>query len=168
MKLSLLLISIFSWNSLYTQRKVQGYYENFDGCTIDIYPNSTFYFSWHFDMAGSWTKGSWTYDNDTIILTMIPIYDTVTYSTGNNLPADSIVLSLDTIAERKTPQPANVLYSGGQNRYPWPTKLLFRKNRPYYLNEHSQVVVKWERPFGMRRGKKYPNWFARRPAVGLY
>ncbi len=163
MKPSLLLICIISWNSLYAQGKIPGHYENFDGCAIDIYPDSTFHFSWHFDMMGSWTKGRWSSDRDTIILTAIPIFDTVTYLTKNNGSADSLVLSLDTIAERKSPEPSNVLYSGGQNRYPCPKKLLFRKNRLYYLNEDSKVEVKWERPFGSRRGKKYPNWFVRRP-----
>lgn len=162
MKPSLLIICIISWNSLFAQRKIPGHYENFDGCTIDIYLNSTFYFSWHFDMMGSWTKGSCSFDKDTIILTMIPIYDTVTYTTNNNRSADSLILSLDTIAERRSPEPSNVLYAGGQNRHPCPTRLLFRKNRLYYLNEDSQVEVRWERPFGSRRGKKYPNWFVRR------
>ena len=114
-------------------------------------------------MMGSWTKGSWNCDKDTIILTMIPIYDTVTYTTKNNRSADSLILSLDTIAERKSTEPSNVLYSGGQNRYPCPLRLLFRKNRLYYLNVDSQVEVKWERPFGSRRRKKYANWFVRRP-----
>lgn len=162
MKRSLLLIFIISWNSLSAQGKITGHYENFNGCAIDIYPDSKFYFSWHFDMSGSWTKGSLSYDKDTIVLIMIPIYDTI-YPTKNNGSADSLVLSLDTIAKRKSPEPSNVLYSGGQNRYPCPTRLLFRKNRLYYLNEDSKVEVKWERPFGSRRRKKYPNWFVRRP-----
>jgi hypothetical protein len=162
MKPSFLLICIISWDSLSAQRNIPGHYENFDGCAIDIYPDSTFHFSWHFDMEGSWTKGSWGCDKDTIILIMIPIYDTVTYPTRNNGSADSIILSLDTVAERISPEPSNVLYTGGQNRYPCPTRLLFRKNRLYYLSEDSKVAVSWERPFGLRRGKKYPNWFVRR------
>ena len=158
MKPVFLLTCITFWNSIAVQHKLIGHYENFDGCAIDIYPDSTFHFSWHFDMMASWTKGSWSCDGDTIILIAIPIYDTVTY----NGSADSLILSLDTIPERKSPEPSNVLYSGGQNRHPSPAKLLFRKNRLYYLDEENKVDVSWERPFGSNHGKKYPNWFVRR------
>lgn len=163
MKPSFLLICIISWNTLSAQHIFPGHYENFDGCAVDFYPDSTFHFSWHFDLMGSWTKGRWSCDRDTIILTAIPIFDTVTYLTKTSGSVDSLVLSLDTVPERKSPEPSNVLYSGGQNKYPCPAKLLFRKNHLYYLNEEGQAEVKWERPFLLRRGKKYPNWFVKRP-----
>ena len=134
MKPSLLLIWIISWNSLSAQHKIPGHFENFDGSAIDLCPDSTFYFSWHFDMMGSWTKGSWSCDRETIVLTMIPIYDTVTYTTDNKGSTDSIMLSLDTIPERKSSELSNVLYSGGQNMHPCPT-------RP--LNTFQMKIRKW-------------------------
>jgi hypothetical protein len=145
------------------QSKIVGHYQDYSGCALDIYPDSTFYFSWHFDLQASWTKGVWKYSKDTVHLKMIPIYDTATYGTKENRTFDSLILSLDTIPERIAPPADSILYSGGQNIYPYPTKLLFRKNRLYYIDDRGRLRVKWQRGFWSgRHGKRFPPWLVKR------
>ena len=163
MKAKLLLTCAISWHALAAQPLILGHYRNFDGCEIDLHADSTFYFSWHFDLMGSWTIGRWHLGHDTIILTAIPIYDTLTYRTENGGTADSLVLSQDTIPVRRSPDPPDWLHAGGQNWHPCLARLLFRKGRLYYLNDKGRTKVRWQRRWGERRGTKYPDWFVLQP-----
>jgi len=67
--------------SLNAQNKVAGHYSNYFGGSLNIAPDSTFKYSWHFDLQGSWTKGKWRITKDTVYFDMIPVYDTVSYAT---------------------------------------------------------------------------------------
>jgi len=85
---------------------------------MDINPDATFKYSWHFDLQGSWTKGTWRVNNDTVYFHMIPIYDTIRYKGRDNRMVDSLILSVDEKSGQITMQDAGVLYSGGQNIKP--------------------------------------------------
>jgi hypothetical protein len=95
---------------------------------------------------------------------MIPKYDTANYKTKDNRVLDSLILSRDTIPGRIAPEADGVLYTGGQNTHPFPTKLLFRRNRLYNIDDSGKLKVKWEGSFWSdgRHHKKYPPWFVKR------
>ena len=86
---------------------------------------------------------------DTIYLTMVPIYDTLSYITKNGMNADSLILSVDEKAGRITIQETILLYSGGQNRESCPAKLVYRKNRLYGIDKQGRLDKKWSRGFRM-------------------
>jgi hypothetical protein len=157
MKVSSFLYFILLCTSLHAQSIVAGHYEDHFGGSLNISPDSTFKYSWHFDLQGGWTKGRWRMTKDTVYFTMIPIYDTVSYVLKNGEVADSLILSEDEIPERVTIN-LSVLSSGGQNIQPYPTKLLYRKNRLYTIDKHGKPITKWRQGWSK---KKWPPWFAR-------
>ena len=136
-----LLFLSFTSNS---QIKIVGQYRDYFGNRILLNPDSTFKFSWRFDLAASWTKGIWSIKNDTILFHMIPIYDTLSIIDSNMKSVDTLVLSADETSERvNTAQNMkNVLQSGGQNRVAYPGKLLFRKGKLYKIQNGRLVTNK--------------------------
>ncbi|HEV3252626.1 MAG TPA: hypothetical protein VGZ71_16820 [Puia sp.] len=158
MKTASFLYFIVVCASLNAQSIVAGHYRNYFGGSVNIAPDSTFKYSWHFDLQGSWTKGRWRMTKDTVYFTMIPVYDTISHTIKNGEIGDSLVLSVDEIPERITLN-LNALYSGGQNIQPYPTKLLYRKNRLYEIDKLGKLNKKWRRGFWSK--KKWPPWFAR-------
>jgi hypothetical protein len=158
MKGALFLYSIVICTSLNAQSIVAGHYRNYFGGSLNIVPDSTFKYSWHFDLQGSWTNGKWRMIKDTVYFTMIPVYDTITHAIKNGEIVDSLVLSLDEIPKRTTIN-LNVLYSGGQNIQPYPTKLLYRKNRLYEIDKHGKLDKKWGKNLWSKR--KWPPWFTK-------
>ena len=50
---------------LTAQDKVVGRYRDYFGNRIQLNVDNTFKYTWNFDMAASWTKGTWALINDT-------------------------------------------------------------------------------------------------------
>lgn len=69
----------------------------FDQLTLQS--DHTFLYEWHFDLAGSWSIGTWIQYGERIVFTMIPVCDTVT-ADGIAMMQDSLVYSLDKNAQR--------------------------------------------------------------------
>jgi hypothetical protein len=142
------LITIFTLLSSayfgFAQGKITGHYCDHFGSRIELNADSTFKYTWHIDLSGSWTKGKWTFKNDTVYFQMIPTYDSVSYKNNNGTSADKLILSVDEIAERMTPeQYAGMgLSSGGQNVQKYPEKLFFKKGRLYKIYNRHLVVKK--------------------------
>jgi hypothetical protein len=131
--------------SSYGQKDVSGKYHNYFSSELILNTDSSYYYSYHFDLCSSWSSGKWTYKNDTILLMYIPVYDTLMYyDSTNNKTIDTLVLSNDS----KTNQISfnewllNELSSGGQNRVSNPTRLLYRKTRLYEIQENGQLKDK--------------------------
>ena len=135
-----------------------GRYRDYFGSRIELNADSTFKYTWHFDLSGSWTKGKWTYENDTVHLHMIPTHDTISYKNENGTSADKLILSVDETAERLTPeQYAGMgLSSGGQNVQRYPDKLFFKKGRLYKIY-NGRLVVKKQKGFWTT--KKWNPWY---------
>jgi hypothetical protein len=95
---------------------------------------------------------------DTVYFTMIPVYDTLSHAVKNGEIRDSLILSVNEIPERITVD-LQGLSSGGQNIEPYPTKLLYRKNRLYEIDNLGKLNKKWRRGFWSK--KKWPPWFER-------
>jgi len=139
------------------QENVVGKYRDHFGNRIQLNIDSTFEYTWSFDMSASWTKGTWTLRGDTVYFHMVPTYDTLTQTNVNGIISDTLILSTDKIPERFTQKEfaAMLLSSGGQNRMDYPDKLLFRKGRLYKI-QNGKIVLKKRR--GFWSGKKQKKW----------
>ena len=142
-------ILLFGSLKFVCSNKIAGRYRDYFGNRIRLDTDHTFKCTWNFDMVASWTKGTWTLRNDTIYFSMIPTYDTLSYTTPTGSTPDSLILSTDEISERIIPEQSAVavFYSGGQNRMAFPDKLLFRKGRLYKILD-GKVVVKSKKALG--------------------
>lgn len=144
--------------SLFAQDKIVGYYRDYFGSQIQINADSTFKYTWHFDLSASWTKGTWSFKKDTLYFHMIPTYDTITDKNKDGTSADKLILSVNDTSERlSSKQLADMgLPSGGQNFYPCPDKLFFKKGRLYGI-QNGRLVVKKQKGFWTK--KKWRPWF---------
>ena len=143
---------------LFAQDKISGRYRDYFGSRILLNSDGSFKYTWNFDLASSWTKGTWKLQGDTVFFTMVPTYDTLSYINSNNITADSLILSTDETPERFTKEhfAAMLLSSGGQNRMNYPEKLLFKKGRLYKIQEGKLVTKKQK---GFWSNKKWDPWF---------
>jgi hypothetical protein len=140
------------------QDKITGNYRDHFSSRIQLNADGTFKYTWHFDLSASWTKGTWSMDNDTIYFHMIPTYDTISYKNNDGTPADKLILSVDETPERLTPeQYASMgLSSGGQNIQSYPIKLFFKSERLYNIQNGKLVKKKIK---GFWTNKKWSPWF---------
>jgi hypothetical protein len=158
MKILMIALLVTLSFSLFAQDKVIGRYRDYFGNRIQFNADKTFKYTWNFDMAASWTKGTWILTDDTVYLQMAPTYDTLSQAKPNNILSDTLILSTDEIPERVTQAEfaGMFLSGGGQNRRNYPDKLLFRKGRLYKV-QNRKLVTKKQKGFGT--GKKWNPWF---------
>lgn len=144
--------------SLFAQDKIAGHYRNYFGSRIQLNADSTFKYTWHFDLSGSWTKGIWSLKNDTVYFRMIPTYDTVSYKNNDGTSTDKLILSVDETSDRITSeQYASMgLSSGGQNIQPYPDKLFFKCQKLFEIRNGKLVKKKIK---GFWTKKKWRPWF---------
>jgi hypothetical protein len=155
--LTVTLLLILS-NNLFAQNKIIGRYRDYFGSRIQLNTDNTFKYTWHFDMVGSWTKGTWTLTGDTVYFRMTPTYDTLSQTNSIGIISDTLILSTDEIPEHFTQSEfaSLLLSSHGQNRTSYPDKLLFRKGRLYKI-QNGKLVIRKQKGFGT--GKKWIPWF---------
>jgi hypothetical protein len=153
--LTLLLTLSFA---LFAQDMVVGRYRDYFGNRIQFNADSTFEHTWNFDMAASWTKGTWRLMGDTVYLDMVPTYDTISHINASGSPSDTLILSTDETPERITQTRfiSTLLSSGGQSRMNYPNKLLLRKGRMYKI-QNGKLVTKKQK--GFWTSKKWDPWF---------
>jgi hypothetical protein len=142
---------------LNAQNKIVGIYADFFGRNLELKTDSTFDYSYRFDLHATWTQGVWSLKNDTIYFKWIPVYDTILVGSSSGEYKDSLILSLNRTAERIEPPDPHVLYSGGQNFYPYPKKLFYHRNRLYGISQEGQLNKNKTR--GIWTKKKFPPWY---------
>ena len=136
-----------------------GKYQDYFGDRIEIKADSTFRYSWQFDLAASWSKGIWKIKNDTVYFKTIPVYDTLRYKNNQGKFVDSLVLSdLEKPKLIFTPNIDEMLSSGGQNREQCPLKLFLKDERLYGITEYGKLVTKKVRGF-WDPSKKWDPWY---------
>lgn len=155
--LILILLQAFSV-SLFAQVKIFGRYHDYFGTSIQINGDCTFKYSWHFDMSGSWTKGTWKTKGDTIYFHVVPIYDTVSNKNSDGISSDSLILSVDETSVRITPAQyaGRGLYSVQQSIFEYPEKLVYKKDR-LYLVKNGRLIKK--KHLRLWTKKKFPPWY---------
>jgi hypothetical protein len=155
--LYLILFLIADVFSAFGQNNICGEYHNHFSSRLILNLDSTYNYTWRFDLAYSWSNGKWVLKNDTLYLKCIPIYDTANYndSIGNFKPSygDSLILSIDDKSERISSGTAILTFisSGGQNRSPNPNKLFFRRNKLYEIKSNGHLDRKRIKGFWTRR-----------------
>jgi hypothetical protein len=144
--------------ALFGQDKIIGRYRDYFGSRIQLNPDSTFEYTWHFDLSASWTKGTWTVNKDTVYFHMVPTYDTITYKNKDGTYAEKLILSVDQTPERLTQEEVASmgLPSGGQNFIPYPEKLVYKKDRLYGI-KNGRIIKKKQKGFWTK--KKWNPWF---------
>lgn len=162
----LLIIPLFSP----AQTSPAGKYRNYSGERIEIYPDSSFTYTWHFDINSSWSKGKWTVKGTIISFQFIPVYDTIRITNANG-GRDSLLLSADDHAERIISQAPPVridsirsiklnleaaLNSGGQNIHPFPGELIIKRNKLYPIRNGKKYSKKQK---GFWSNKKWPAYY---------
>lgn len=144
----------------FAQDNIPGRYHNYFGCRLHLNPDSTFKYTWHLDTQSGWTKGTWSQKKDTIYFRMVPTYDTVRLTKPGERIVDSLLISSDEISERLTMAGFSdtVLWSGGQNRSGYPTKLVWKKGRLYNI-QNGRLVTKRQKGFWTK--KKWIPWYVK-------
>jgi len=80
MKILIIAILLSISFSLFAQKIMAGRYRDYFGSRIELNVDSTFKYTWNFDLSASWTKGTWTLVGDTVYFQMIPTYDTLSHA----------------------------------------------------------------------------------------
>ena len=135
------------------------YYDRF-GNKLELRADSTFSHSWQIDLASSWSQGSWTARNDTVFITIVPVFDTLKTSSKYIGTVDSLVLSADKSSDMISMETyaMNSIASGGQNRERPPLKLYYKRERLYYMDINNQLVSRKVKSFTTRN--KVVSWFS--------
>lgn len=160
-----LIFLIFSSSLLHGQTNVSGNYHNYFGRKLILNSDSTYNYSYHFDLGSSWSYGKWIIKNDTVYLSNIVVYDTTSYQDtlkdGNIAQKTEVLLSSDdkpdSISQGETF--INLIY-GGQNRLPYPEKLFFKRNRIYDFKINGRLNHK--RIQGFMTSKKYAPYYVKK------
>lgn len=155
-----IILTLNIWSNILAQR-ISGNYHNYFGSEIRFNSDSSFLYSWKFDISSSWTKGTWTFCKDTIYLTATSIYDTLYYKDAWGKYQTKQILSENEFSE-KIIDTTNLLtnYSDSyvQNLQPIPNKLLWKRHKLYeILNGKVKKVIRlsiWSK-------KKWPRYFVK-------
>ncbi len=130
--------------STFGQKMIAGKYCDYFDSHLSLNTDSTWDYSYHFDLTSSWSYGRWKINNDTVFLINTPIYDTVRYFDSINKTIDTLVLSIDKKSEQIILDTAigYDMQSGGQNRVPVPKRLYYKNDRLYEISDNGQLKEK--------------------------
>lgn len=158
MKRAVLIFLLFLSLGVYAQGSFYGRYLDELGSEITLNPDSTFAYSHHFDLIGTWTVGTYRVVNDTIFFKEVPVFDTLEIKNGAD-QKDSLVLSDDREPKRITMEQFinRPLLSGAQDRFPHPNLLIWRKSRLYAVDQQGKMKTRKARY--PPKGKKYKSWY---------
>ena len=160
MKLKYLILFICS--ICYSQNKNLGTYKDVFGNKIELLENNKFRHTGHFDLAASWTVGTWIVNKDTLKLQIIKVYDTLkVFNKNQNVYKDSLVLAEDEIPKRVTEveNAIKTLSSGGQNKISPNTIFFIRKKKLIIVNQIGKLQTK--KIVGFWGNKKYHTWYVK-------
>ena len=150
---------LFCTNS-YGQHKVANQYSDNFGEKLHLFSDSVFKHTWHFDLASSWTEGSWYISEDTVYLMPTLIYDTLTIRNSKcEFLKDSLVLSADAYSSRieNVDYIMTLISGGGQYRRKPPCKLYLQNKKLFRIHDNGKLDrTKSE---GVLTRKKYNTYF---------
>jgi len=135
------------------QNNYLGEWNDYWGSSFNIKSDSTFEFSWHFDLFERWSNGVWIIKNDTIYFRVVPVYDTLKYSSGY-----SLVLSEDEKPKVFIPKILVTENARKQDSTDMPTKLFYQKDKLYTIGKNGKLIKKKTKKWKAR----FPFWYVRR------
>ena len=154
-----LLVNIANFTQTRGNKYVGHYHSELNGDII-LNQDSTFKYTYAYDLFFSWSKGKWTVKKDTIYLMTILVCDTLRYRNANGKLVDSLVLA-DEEKPKLVTQLSNVINnisSEGQNRERCPTKLFYTNNKLYGIDRYGKLIKKKQRGFWVNK-KLDPMYF---------
>jgi hypothetical protein len=136
---------------------VIGKYSNYFGESFYFEEDSTFKYTWLFDLASSWTNGSWKISNDTLYIEPKIILDTLRTLNSHGIEIDTLVVSTDEIQNRtdSIAYISSFLSGGGQNRRIPPSKLHYKNKRLYLILENGKLDRRKKSFLTRKRYKTY-------------
>ena len=154
------------------QEVFYGRYQDYFTDELNINFDSTFKYTFRFDLEYSWTKGTWKVSNDTIYFTTMLIFDTIRYKDDKTkLIADSLFLSIDEkpnlgfdslyiyIDGKKELAPVENFRV--QNTHSAPDRFFYRKHKLYTISKNGKLGK--DKIRGTWSNKKYPPWYIKKP-----
>jgi len=163
----ILLVLAIQETLLQGQNNVSGTYRNYFGSKLILNSDFTYKYTYAFDLFSSWSIGKWTLRKDTILLTNVVVFDTITtHCISENVEKKfynkkpELIISLDEKPEAISDLDAGLgtLCSGGQNKYPQPIKLFYENNKLYEIRANGKLKRKKIKGF-MSREKFDPYYF---------
>jgi len=138
-------------------QSVIGKYSNYFGESFYFENDSTFKYTWLFDLASSWTNGNWKLSNDTLYIEPKIILDTLRTMNCNGIEIDTLVISTDEILNRtdSIAYLSSFLSGGGQNRRILPSKLYYKNKRLYLILENGKLDSRKKSFLTRKRYKTY-------------
>jgi len=142
-------------------QSVIGKFSNCFGESFYLKEDSTFEFTWLFDLASSWTNGKWQISNDTIFIKPKIIYDTLEIKNTNGIIVDTLVVSSDLMGNRidSNEYISDFISGGGQNRRIPPSKLYFKNKKLYLILDNGKLNKRREKAILTR--KRYKTYYIR-------
>jgi len=160
-KTTLIIFSILSGVVACSHKKVVSVYFDYFSEKIELRADSTFSHTYRFDLASSWTDGTWSIQNDTIYLSTKLVLDTVRIpDTRSKILKDTLVLSQDKNVDRIgfNEYLLELISSGGQYRVKPTKKLFFSQEKLYRIKEDETLDMEAHAPLSNPK-KKYQTYF---------
>ncbi|MFC5271780.1 hypothetical protein [Adhaeribacter terreus] len=162
-KILAFLLLVLAYKSL-AQRNYTGKYNDHFGHELRLNSDSTFKHTTRIDLIYSWTSGIWEFNNDTIYLKPVFIYDTLTFVNKEKVIIDSLVLSFDEKGEKiNSDQYATLTREYGgikQNQFIIPEKVYYKEDRLYLIGKNGRLIKKKSKPFKTRN--KHISWYIKK------
>jgi len=168
--LLLLFCTLFASNITAQKDTNEVFYDHF-GNELILFSDSTYIHNWRFDLMYSWSTGKINYNNDTMILAVDTIYDTVKMekcfqncSSCSCINIDSLVLSIDLKPNRISLEEYD-LYSSltsAQLNHRQPNKLYRKKNKLIIVLPNGKLFKTKQKPLWSRRKHK-PHYYLIEP-----
>jgi len=145
---------------VYNQNAIPGIYGNNFGEELRLNADSTFNYTWRFDLSSSWTNGKWKANNDTVYLMAVLVFDTLR-CIGDK---DSLVLSNDYQSKEisKSDYAISQISTGGQDRHIFSKKYYYNKNRLIEIDCNGKLNTK-KRSY--LSNKKYNPWYIKKKLI---
>jgi hypothetical protein len=163
MKTITILIFFLFYIRIYSQNMLIGKYHDFFGSKLELNHDSTFLYTWDFDLMFSWTQGKWINNHDTIFFTAIPIYDTLRYYDDKlKITHEKLVLSIDDktdVINKEQFDKNQEITNGGQNWRVMPKKLYFKNGKLFELNSQNKPIKKKFK--GIWSKRKFVPWYVK-------
>ena len=143
MKTPITILTILIWNTCFSQTDLLGEYKRQDS-KIWLNSDTTFKFFYSVDTYRGWAKGTWRIEGRRILLTPIPIYDTLSLADTNGITRDSLVLSKDEISTRIVNDGRRTIsvFQFEQDFKLCPTTLLYKSDKLFILKNGKRQTKK--------------------------
>jgi hypothetical protein len=153
------IIFIILFSAICRGQSVVGKYSNCFGESFYLKEDSTFEFTWFFDLASSWTNGRWQISNDTIYIKPKIIFDTLEIKNTDGIIVDTLVVSSGPIGSKidSIEYISSFIGGGGQNWRIPPSKLYFKNKKLYLVMDNGKINKRREEAILTR--KKYKTYY---------